>query len=630
MRTVKSFLSLIICLLGINSFSMDTLLIPQTSESIILDGIADEAMWQNLDSTFVTKLIEGVIDDPDDLTASFKSCWDENNLYFAFRITDQSLNNYEADPWLNDCIALYFDMNNSRNVFEPGGDPYAYDHDDYQIRFVWDNGDITGIQAPGGIDFAHHTNGAGDGYQLEILIPWHELGIPASGIGVKFGFDLSVTDNDGAGREARIMWHSETGENWRSPSENGIALLAGADGELPEIGTAFVLYNGYFHPSGNYFYMGRIATSPDILPHEFQVINIGQQDLTGLSLSVTGDKYSGSLAGGTTLSPGDTTYFNVDVDASETGVFIGQIELTSNDPASPYHYDMEYEVDESKMLHVSTTGSDETGDGSELNPYRNIQHAVNQAVTGDTILVLPGTYYEFVQINDKELVLTSEYMFTSLFSSIQNTVIQDEADEAVVGIYNGGNTEIVGLTLNSGTHALAIDNSSPMIRNNILKESAWSGISVSGGSNPRIHNNLIIHNSHDGISFSGSNGEVVNNTFYSNAHGLQGWESGAIACRDGSDPMIKNNIMMRNNSFGVYVTDGNPDVSYNDVYEFNEGPYDNCSSTGGEMELHPLFYNTAHEDFKLQIGSPCIDAGDPDPLYNDPDGTRNASGNSGR
>lgn len=44
----------------------------------------------------------------------------------------------------------------------------------------------------------------------------------------------------------------------------------------------------------------------------------------------------------------------------------------------------------------------------------------------------------------------------------------------------------------------------------------------------------------------------------------------------------------------------------------------------GSISADPLFVDEAN--FQLQAGSPCIDAGDPNPVYNDSDGTRNDMG----
>jgi len=46
----------------------------------------------------------------------------------------------------------------------------------------------------------------------------------------------------------------------------------------------------------------------------------------------------------------------------------------------------------------------------------------------------------------------------------------------------------------------------------------------------------------------------------------------------------------------------------------------------GNIAVDPLFVNPASRDYRLQSGSLCIDAGDPDPNYNDLDGTRNDMG----
>jgi hypothetical protein len=53
-------------------------------------------------------------------------------------------------------------------------------------------------------------------------------------------------------------------------------------------------------------------------------------------------------------------------------------------------------VDDSNTWFVAKSGSNVTGNGSEHNPYLTVQHAVDEAVTGDVIDVGPGLYEESV------------------------------------------------------------------------------------------------------------------------------------------------------------------------------------------------------------------------------------------
>ena len=63
-------------------------------------------------------------------------------------------------------------------------------------------------------------------------------------------------------------------------------------------------------------------------------------------------------------------------------------------------------------------------------------------------------------------------------------------------------------------------------------------------------------------------------------------------------------------------------MSYNNVYG-NGVSFQNISELGeGALSADPEF----NEDFSLMSSSPCIDAGNPDQLYNDPDGSRNDIG----
>ena len=58
-------------------------------------------------------------------------------------------------------------------------------------------------------------------------------------------------------------------------------------------------------------------------------------------------------------------------------------------------------------IHVATTGSDDTGDGTEGNPYATIQKGVDNSANDDTVTVHPGIYYGKVEISNNDIALVS-------------------------------------------------------------------------------------------------------------------------------------------------------------------------------------------------------------------------------
>ena len=84
---------------------------------------------------------------------------------------------------------------------------------------------------------------------------------------------------------------------------------------------------------------------------------------------------------------------------------------------------------------VSTTGSN-TNNGQSATPFLTITKAITSAVNGDTIVVQPGTYRETIDMLGKNLVLTSNYMFTQDTNIIANTKLdlQDAGENG--GVYS--------------------------------------------------------------------------------------------------------------------------------------------------------------------------------------------------
>ena len=86
-------------------------------------------------------------------------------------------------------------------------------------------------------------------------------------------------------------------------------------------------------------------------------------------------------------------------------------------------------ISSGKSLHVATSGSNTTGTGTSVAPYKTIQYAVNKSSSGDSILIHAGTYHEQVEISNNQLSLDQGYL--TLRSAGDGEVIMDGTDETL-------------------------------------------------------------------------------------------------------------------------------------------------------------------------------------------------------
>ena len=89
---------------------------------------------------------------------------------------------------------------------------------------------------------------------------------------------------------------------------------------------------------------------------------------------------------------------------------------------------------------------------------------------------------------------------------------------------------------------------------------------------------------------------------------------------------IINNVIAGalNGSWGIR-SEGTAICSYSDVWNHDRN-YVGLSPGVGDISTSPLFVDSLRSDFHLQPGSPCVNTGNPDPAYNDLDGSRNDMG----
>lgn len=211
---------------------------------------------------------------------------------------------------------------------------------------------------------------------------------------------------------------------------------------------------------------------------------------------------------------------------------------------------------------------------------------------------------------------------------------------------------------NSNLCAIAIENGSvvDIIENKIFNNSSLAvgaAIDVSSSDDVLISKNIIANNTSTnlvgGIGAIDSAIEISNNIVVNNTGTY-----GAFCLKNGSDALIVNNTIANNestngtpylfflfNAIPTFINNiiidngtmffapfGDPDITYTCITGGFTGT--------GNIDADPLFVEPSQGDgnsfdglnacWWLQDGSPCIDAGNPDAMYNDPDGSRNDMG----
>lgn len=251
--------------------------------------------------------------------------------------------------------------------------------------------------------------------------------------------------------------------------------------------------------------------------------------------------------------------------------------------------------------------------------YGTIQDAINASSDSDTVLVAPGTYIENINYSGKtvKIISSSGADFTFLTPAILDST------HILVVSGEGIGTSLEGFDISGSSASICINvynGSNFIIRNNTLHDYAGTGHVIrTQGSDLHVSNNLFFKNI--GISCIwqwglGGYTEIYNNTLDSNYGGIAGFYGD-----------VHNNVITNSEEYGINLDNSSfGTVDYNNVYNCNINYYYPESIGNNNTSTDPLYVDPSIKDYNLQTGSPCIDAGNPEPSFNDPDGSTNDIG----
>ncbi|MDC0231057.1 LamG domain-containing protein [Aureispira] len=195
-----------------------------------------------------------------------------------------------------------------------------------------------------------------------------------------------------------------------------------------------------------------------------------------------------------------------------------------------------------------------------------IQAGINASSNGDTVIVSPGTYYENINFNGKNITLSSYYLTTGDTSYISSTVIDGQGTGRVVTFVPGSDSTCLlsGFTLTNGQGGVAIDDCNPSLSNLII---SYNTTSQGGGIYIDMNNTGIFMPVFDNLT-------IKDNISTDRAGGI--WCHGPNGFRLLNSRILNNEA--HNHGGGIWMNAGGTLIIDNSIIS---GNYTNLGDGGG-------------------------------------------------
>ncbi len=210
-----------------------------------------------------------------------------------------------------------------------------------------------------------------------------------------------------------------------------------------------------------------------------------------------------------------------------------------------------------KTIYVDDDNKEGPWDGSQSNPYKTIQDAVDKSVDGDTIFVLRGRYNGNIIVS-KTLCFIGENKHDVIVDSGKH-VFWIHADDVSIENFS---------IVNSSRYysAIYITSSSCTVKNNIIKNN-FAGVFIDGGLSTKVLNNLFLYNDDRSVRLEFSQFNTISNNFIGfGGDGIYCWSSSNNLIKDNSvdncvrgiivGDFCEENVMYHNNFYRNYYFNG--------------------------------------------------------------------------
>jgi hypothetical protein len=257
-------------------------------------------------------------------------------------------------------------------------------------------------------------------------------------------------------------------------------------------------------------------------------------------------------------------------------------------------------------IYVNAAASN-SGDGSAPAPYTTIQPALDAAVSGDEVVVLPGIYYGTVMLKNGVTLKSSNGPAATIIDGLGEIIVVNSAPGTPSW------SAIEGFTIRNGNILVHVWNNASFwayswvgVDRCVLTD-ATMGVWQGPASNIQV-TRTVIRNMTMGAAFNIWSAGTYNNLTIDNAPWGFGSYDGGFYATNATLSNVGAVRYLEGNS-GWLSGSNNNYWNYGQMSQVTRYTVSNIINTPNSMEVDPMFEGAGAGNYRLLAGSPLIDRG---------------------